>query len=168
MYQAKQNHMPNNNIIKTIALFIIIFPVASFARAEDEASKQMGTWKLNEAQSKLTPGTVKNNMVVYEAAGDKVKVTVDGTGRDGKPAHSEWTGKFDGKEYPVTGDPTSDERSYKKVDASTLELTNKKNGKVTVSGRIVVSADGKTRTVITSGTDAEGKKVKNKAIYDKP
>jgi len=106
-------------------------------------------------------------MVVYEAAGDKVKVTVDGTDRDGKPTHSEWTGKFDGKEYPVTGDPTSDERSYKKVDDRTLELTNKKNGKVTVSGRIVVSADGKSRTVTTSGTDAEGKKIKNKTVYDK-
>jgi hypothetical protein len=148
-------------------LFIIIFSVASFDRAEDEASKHMGTWKLNEAKSKLTPGTGKNNMVVYEAAGEQVKVTVDGTDRDGKATHNEWTGKFDGKEYPITGDPTSDERSYKKLDASTLELTIKKNGKVTVSGRIVVSADGKSRTVTTSGTDAEGKKTKNKAVYDK-
>ena len=159
--------MPNNNIIKTIALFIIVFSVASFARAEDEASKQMGTWKLNDAKSKLTPGMGKNNMVVYEAAGDKVKATVDGTDRDGKATHNEWTGKFDGKEYPVTGDPASDMRSYKKVDDRTLELTIKKNGKVTVSGRIVVSADGKSRTVTTSGTDAEGKKFKNNAVYDK-
>jgi len=94
----------------------------------------------------------------YEAAGDKVKATVDGTDRDGKATHNEWTGKFDGKDYPVTGDPASDERSYMKVDDHTLELTIRKNGKVTVSGRIVVSADGKSRTVTTSGTDAEGKR----------
>ncbi len=127
----------------------------------------MGTWKLNEAKSKLAPGAPKNNTVVYVAAGDNVKVTVDGTDKDGKPIHNEWTGKFDGKDCPVTGDPTSDARSYKTVDAQTLELTVKKDGKVTVSGRIVVSADGKTRTVTTSGTDPQGKKVESTSFYDK-
>ena len=96
-----------------------------------------------------------------------MKVTVDGTDRDGKPTHNEWTGKFDGKDYPVTGDPTSDARSYKKIDDRTLALTVKKDGKVTVSGRIVVSADGKSRTVTTSGTDPQGKEFKNTAVYDK-
>jgi hypothetical protein len=128
---------------------------------------QMGTWKLNETKSKLAPGASKNSTVVLETAGDNVKVTVDGTDRDGKPAHNEWTGKFDGKDYPVTGDSDSDARSYKKVDDRRSELTLKKDGKVTVTGRIVVSADGKTRTVTTSGTDAQGKKFKSTSVYDK-
>ena len=128
---------------------------------------QMGTWKLNEPKSKLAPSMPKNNMVVYETAGDSVKVTIDGTDRDAKPAHNEWTGKFDGKDYPVTGDPTSDARSYKQIDDHTLAFTIKKDGKVTVSGRIVVSTDGKTRTVTTSGTDPQGKKFKSTAVYDK-
>ena len=127
----------------------------------------MGTWKLNEAKSKFAPGAPKNTTVVYAAAGDSIKVTVDGTDADGKATHNEWTGKFDGKDYPLTGDPTSDMRSYKQVDDRTLELTNKKNGKVTVTGKIVVSADGKTRTVTTSGTNAKGEKVENTAVYDK-
>ena|SRR5260221_7092069 len=130
-------------------------------------SPQMGTWKLNESKSKLDPAGPKNDTVVYAAAGDDVKVTVDGTDKDGKATHNEWTGKFDGKDYPVTGDPVSDMRSYKKVDDRTLEITNKKDGKVTVSGRAAVSADGKSRTVHLSGTDAEGKKFKTKAVYDK-
>ena len=128
---------------------------------------QMGTWKLNETKSKIAAGVAKNHTVVYEAAGDDVKVTVDGTDPDGKPTHNEWTGKFDGKDYPVTGDPNSDMRSYKKVDDHTLELTVKKGGKVTTSGRIVVSADGKSRTVTVSGTDPQGKKFKSTAVYDK-
>jgi hypothetical protein len=131
------------------------------------ASPQMGTWKLNEAKSKFPAGASKNTTVVYEAAGDSVKVTVDGVTADGKPTHNEWTGKFDGKDYPLVGDPVSDTRSYKKVDDRTMELTNKKGGKVTVSGRIVVSADGKTRTVTVSGTDAKGIKMKSTAVYDK-
>ena len=131
------------------------------------ASPQMGTWKLNEAKSKFAPGMPKNHTVVYAAAGDNVKVTVDGTDKAGKPAHNEWTGKFDGKDYPVTGDPFSDTRSYKTVDAHTLDLTVKKHGKVTTTGRIVVSANGKSRTVTTSGTDAQGKKFNSMGVYDK-
>jgi hypothetical protein len=127
----------------------------------------MGTWKLNEAKSKLSPGTPKNSTVVYEAAADNVKVTIDGTDSDGKPTHNEWTGKFDGKDYPVTGDPSSDSRSLKKINDHTLTFAVKKGDKVTTTGRIVLSADGKTRTVTTSGTDSKGKKVSGTAVYDK-
>jgi hypothetical protein len=127
----------------------------------------MGTWKLNEAKSKFAPGTAKNTMVVYKEAMGKVKITTDGIDANGKPAHSEWTGKFDGKDYPVTGDPTSDMRSYKKVDDQTVDFMVKKGGKVIVTGRGVVAADGKSRTVTTSGTNAKGKKFKNVAVFDK-
>jgi hypothetical protein len=153
--------MKTRTIVVTLAL---CFAAGTLCFASDP---QMGSWKLNEAKSKIAPGTPKNNTVVYEAAGDKVKVTVDGTDADGKPIHNEWTGKFDGKDHPVTGDPAADARSYKKVNDRTLELTNKKDGKVTVSGHIVVSADGKSRTLTMSGTDAQGKKFKSKAVYDK-
>ena len=127
----------------------------------------MGTWKLNEAKSKFSPGATKNHTVVYEAAGDSVKVTVDGVDGEGKPSHNEWTGKFDGKFYPVTGDPTSDMRSYRKINNHTMALTGKKGGKVTLTGRIVVSANGRTRTVTTTGTDSKGKRFSNRAVYDK-
>ena len=153
--------MKARTIILTLALCFIAGAVG-FA-----SDVNMGTWKLNEAKSKFAPGASKNNTVVYDAAGDNVRVTVDGTDGKGKPTHSEWTGKFDGKDYPVTGDPASDMRSLKKIDDRTLELTVKKDGKVTLTGRIVVAADGKSRTLTTSGTDSKGKKVKNTAVYDK-
>jgi hypothetical protein len=149
---------------KTIVLILACFVLAAVCFASDV---QMGTWKLNEAKSKLAPGVTKNSAVVYEAAGDNVKVTVDGTDSDGKPTHNEWTGKVDGKDYPVTGDPNSDTRSLKKVDDHTLQITAKKGEKVTITGQIVVSADGKTRTVTTNGTDPKGKKFKNISVYDR-
>jgi hypothetical protein len=127
----------------------------------------MGNWKLNEAKSKFSADATKNSMVVYAAAGDSVKITVDGTTADGKAVHSEWTGKFDGKPYPATGDATLDTRTYKMVNATTLSLVNKKGDKVVSSGTIVVSADGKTRTVTTTRTDAKGMKMTDKAVYDK-
>jgi hypothetical protein len=131
------------------------------------ADPQMGHWKLNEAKSKFAPGSPKNTMVVYEAAGDEVKVTVNGVNANGKSTHNEWTGKFDGKNYPVTGDPTSEARSYKKIDDHTLALTMWHHGRVMTTGRIVVSADGKSRTVATNGRDAKGQTFKNTAVYDK-
>jgi len=93
----------------------------------------IGTWKLNEAKSKIAAGSPKLTTVVYEAAGDSVKVTVDGTDGEGKPTHDAWTGKYDGKDYPVTGDPSADTRSYKKINDYTLTFTNKKGDKVTIS-----------------------------------
>ncbi|MGB8011060.1 MAG: hypothetical protein WCF68_05570 [Terriglobales bacterium] len=148
----------------TVVLLVTLLAGATLCFAADA---NIGTWKLNEAKSKISPGSAKNTSVVYEAAGDGVKASVDGVDGQGKPTHSEWAGKFDGKDYPVTGDPNTDTRSLKKVGAHTLELTNKKDGKVTVTGRIVLAADGKSRTLTTSGTDAAGKKVKNTFVYDK-
>jgi RNase P/RNase MRP subunit p29 len=131
------------------------------------SDSQMGTWKLNEAKSKLAAGMPKNSTIVFEASGDSIKVTIDGTDSAGKPTHNEWTGKLDGKDYPVTGDPNSDARSYKQVDDHTLEFSIKKGGKVTISGRVVVSADGKTRTATANGTDPQGKTFKSTSVYDK-
>jgi hypothetical protein len=131
------------------------------------ADATLGTWKLNEGKSTIAPGAPKNNTVIIAAAGDQMKITVDGVTGDGKPAHNEWTGKYDGKEYPVTGDPTTDARAYKKIDDRTIELTNKKGGKATTTGKIVISADGKSRTVTVAGTSPDGKKVSVNAVYDK-
>lgn len=150
---------------RTILMAVLVCLVCltlSFAQ-----NPSLGTWKLNEAKSKIGAGAPKNSTVAIEAAGDDVKVTVDGVDGQGKPSHNEWTGKFDGKDYPVTGDPTSDTRAYKQIDDHTQQLTAKKDGKVTISGKIAVSPDGKTRTVNASGADPSGKKVQTKAVYDK-
>ena len=151
---------------KTVGLILALcFVAAAVCFAADDP--QMGTWKLNEAKSKLTPEGGKNTTVAYEAAGDQVKVTIDGTDKDGKSTHNEWTGKFDGKDYAVTGDPKSDMRSYTKIDDHTLKFTVKKDGKTTVTGRIVVAADGKSRMVTAHGAGEKGKESKEKAAYDK-
>lgn len=151
---------------KTVVLTIALCLFSGAVCFASDAS-QMGTWKLNEAKSKFAPGVSKNTTVVYEAVGDQVKVTTDGIDSAGNPTHSEWTGKFDGKFYPVTGDPNTDERSFKQVNDRTLDLSTRKGGKVVVTGQIVVAADGKSRTVTIHQTDSMGKKVTSTAVYDK-
>lgn len=147
-----------------LTLAAVCFLAAQVAFAQ---SPFMGTWKLNEAKSMLGPEAPKNTTVVYEAAGDNIKVTVDGTDSAGNPTHSEWTGKFDGRDYPVTGSPTADERSYRKIGTHTLSFTQAKDGKVVTTGRIDVSEDGKTRTVTMTETDSKGKKIRIMTFYNR-
>ena len=128
---------------------------------------QMGTWKLNESKSKIPAGVPKNNTVVYAAAGDSIKVTIDGTAADGTATHNEWTGKFDGKDYPSTGNPAEDTRSIKQIDDRTLHVISKKGGKVVLTAHVVVAADGKSRTVTVNGTAAQGKKYTRTEVFDK-
>src|SRR6266850_6008991 len=148
-------------ILPALAVFFVAAVVAS------AASPHMGTWKLNEAKSKFAKGATKNNTVVYEAAGDMTKVTVDGTDSSGGTTHNEWTGKFDGKDYDVSGSPTANKRAYTRVNSRTLTFREKQGGKVVLTGTITVARNGKTRTVTTRGRNAKGKWITNTSVFDK-
>ena len=132
--------------------------------AETDLTKFMGNWKLNEGKSKFAPGASKNMSVTYAPAGDSIKVTTDGVDKDGKPTHTEWTGKFDGKDYPVTGTTEYDSRSYTPASHHSLSMNIKKDGKTVITGTVMVSPDGKSRTVSTKGSEPS---MNNTAVYDK-
>ena len=151
-------------IRRTVLTLVMLFVALTICSAQNPS---LGTWKLNEGKSKIPAGSAKNLTVTYEAAGDSIKGTIDGVDGQGKPTHTEWTGKFDGKDYPVTGDSASDTRAIKQVDDHHYNLTVKKGGKVTMTGKAVIAADGKSRTVTVSGTDAAGAKVESIGVYDK-
>lgn len=126
-----------------------------------------GTWKLNPAKSKLRHAGQRNDWVVYEwAFPNQTKVSVTGVDGKGKRMHTDWVGRFDGKDYAVTGATDEDTRAYTEVNDHTLNFASKKGGKVLQKGRVVVAADGKSRTVTT--WHKQGKKtVTNVAVYDK-
>jgi hypothetical protein len=131
------------------------------------ADVNVGTWKVNAAKSKNLPSDDKNTTVAIAATGDSMKVTMDGIDAKSKPFHDEWTGKFDGKDYPVTGDPDTDTRAYKPINDHTLAITAKKGGKTVETGRVVYAADGKTRTVTENVTNANGTKTTVTEVFDK-
>jgi hypothetical protein len=130
---------------------------------------QVGSWKLNIAKSKYSPGPApKSATTKIEAAGAATKVIVDQVEADGTVRHWEFTANYDGKDTPVTGNnPDADMVARTRVDANTVKTISKKGGKVTTSQTSAVSSDGKTRTVTTTGTNAAGKAVNNVAVYDK-
>jgi len=159
---------------KTIALSLGLILVAGGLYAADPFE---GTWKLNESKSKLTRGTDKDTKIVYNSrlVPDTVAVTTDGVEGNGTPFHSEWKGKFDGKDYAITGDPDANMRSYKKMNDRTLSMTAKKGGEVVLYGLIIVSTDGKSQDVNLASSAAaasvykekKDKGFRNKAVYDK-
>ena len=153
--------MNTKKIVAVTAMFVAAVAVG-FA-----ADPNVGTWKLNEAKSKIPAGAARNITVVYTVAGDSYKCVVDGVDAAGKSAHNEWTGKFDGKDYPVTGDATADMRSLKLVKPGHYELANKKDGKAVLTGTLDFSNDNKTRTLTMHTTDAAGKKITSVAVYDR-
>ena len=129
----------------------------------------MGTWKLDPAKSKYSPGPPpKSTMTKNLPYGkDGLHVIVDGVDAQGNPTHTEYTAQFDGKEYPVQNDPNRDTVILKRVDAYTMEATYKKAGKVASTSRVVVSKDGKTFTVSLTGKNAKGETVNNTAVFEK-
>src|SRR5690242_8488397 len=137
-------------------------PMSLSAQATDPAS---GTWELNLAKSKFSPGPPpKSQTRTFEVAGADVKYTLKGIDAEGKPTLVQYTAKYDGKDYPVTGSPDFDAISLKRVDAVTTEATTKKGGKVVGTTKRVVSKDGKTLTLTTIGTNAKGQAVNNVTV----
>ncbi|MGA9564383.1 MAG: hypothetical protein WBS19_02555 [Candidatus Korobacteraceae bacterium] len=149
-------------IVLTLTLCLLGLSAAFAAE-----NPNMGTWKLNEAKSKIPAGAGKNTTVVYSAAGDETKVTTDGVDASGQSTHSEWTGKFDGKPYPVTGMSSVDARAVTAKGDRSLEINNMKDGKSVGTGKVELAKDGKSRTLDTDGMAADGKKYHAKYVYDK-
>lgn len=150
---------------KTISLGVLLCVAAAAMCFANNPT--LGTWKLNESKSTFGDGAGKNTLVVWEKVGDQDKCTVDGTDADGNKTHTVWTGKLDGKDYPVTGDAQADTRSFKLNGEHKIDMVSKKNGKTVGDGTIVVAEDGKTRTVTNTMTNAKGEKVTSTLAYDK-
>jgi hypothetical protein len=146
----------------------LVLAIAGTALAQ-AGSSNLGTWKLNLAKSTFAPGTApKSATFTNVVAGAGVKTTSDTVRADGTAVHAEYTVVYDGKENPIAGNSLNgDTVAGTRVDANTLTFVYKKNGKVTVTSTNVVSADRKTYTVTSKGTNTLGQTVNTVALYDK-
>ena len=151
--------------------FAAVFVVFAAARSQvtfAQTDPHVGTWVLNVAKSKYTPGPApKEQTSIYAMAGQGIKVSTKAVGADGKPTTTEFTAMFDGKDHPVTGNADYDATMMKRVDSHTIEFMRTKGGKMAQTATSVVSKDGKTRTVTTTGVNAQGQKINNVAVFEK-
>ena len=132
------------------------------------ADQHSGTWKMNPAKSKYSPGPAPKSITVkIDSDADNIKLSSDGIDAAGNPTHVEYTAKYDGKDYPITGVPNADTVSVKRIDSNTVETKMKSAGQVVMTVRSTVSKDGKMRTSVFKGKDAQGRDVNNVVVYDK-
>jgi hypothetical protein len=153
--------------IRTLIVLLLCCFALSVAAASPDP--HVGTWKLNIAKSKYSPGPAPKEVTMkIEAKGaNGYHLTQTGADAAGKPIKIDFTANYDSKDTPVTGVTNTDTIAVKRVDANTSESTLKKGGKVVMTVTSVVSKDGKTRTSTFKGTDANGIPVNNVAVYDK-
>lgn len=156
----------SNGILVVLAGIVVAFVVGINAQAPKGLE---GTWKLNVAKSKFSPGPAPKSMTVtYSAVGaDGMKIVVDMTPPTGAAQHWEMTATYDGKESPVKGNPSADTISAKRINDLTGESTFKKGGKVTATNHRTLSADGKTLTIVSKGVTEDGKPRNDTQVFEK-
>jgi hypothetical protein len=153
--------MTTRRVFMAAVLVGIMVGAAALAQSSDPL---VGTWKINPEKTK----GAKSGTTVIEAAGQGLKWAVDLVGTDGSTSHWSFIANYDGKDVPITGNsPYGNTVSLTRVDAKTVKLTAKQDGKVTTTSTIVLSADGKTRTTTTKGTDPKGQAVDVMSVYEK-
>ena len=154
----------NRYVVFTVTLLVALALSVTVAVADQHS----GTWKMNPAKSKYSPGPAAKNLTLKVDSDEKgVKIDSEGTDGEGNPTHVQYDAKFDGKDYPVTGIPDGDMVVVKRIDANTIQTTIKKGDQVVMTVTAKVSADGKTRTSTFKGKDAQGHAVHNVVVYDK-
>jgi hypothetical protein len=132
------------------------------------ADNWLGTWKVDLAKSKYSPGPAPRSYILkFEATPVGIQFTGDGVNADGKATHSMFLSKYDGKDVPYKGNPDADTASPRKIDDNSYDNTWKRGGKETITAKVAISADGKTMTITQTGTNAKGEAVNNTIVYDK-
>lgn len=153
-------------LVVVVPVVLVWLTVGAWAQAPKGLE---GTWKLNVAKSKFSPGPAPKSMTItYSMVGaDGMRIVVATTPAEGEAQKWEMTAHYDGKDHPVKGNPNADTIMVKQIDDRTGESTFKKDGKVTATNRRVLSADGKTLTITSTGTTADGKPRKDIQVFER-
>jgi hypothetical protein len=132
--------------ISRLVIAAAVCALASLATAQG-TDRLAGTWQLNVAKSDFQAGKpAKSQTTTLHAMDGGIHEVVERINADGTTTKWDVMVKYDGRDYPVKGDPSRDTVAMTKVDHNTVDVVNKKAGTVVSRMRIVVAADGKTRT----------------------
>jgi len=139
--------------------------------ARVEGQSLVGAWKVNFAKSTFSPAVPpeKSQISTWEAlGGGQFKNTIDIVDAKGQSRHLEIVLRFDdGVDYPMKGADQPTTRTYKRLNDRDFEYVQKVNGKVMATSRSVTAPDGRTRTNTTTGTDAQGRPLKNVVHWER-
>jgi catechol 2,3-dioxygenase-like lactoylglutathione lyase family enzyme len=127
------------------------------------------TWTLNPAKSHYMDGFrgSRSTVTKVELWEGGIRYVTDSVNAEGQKGHTEWSAKFDSKDYPVTGVPPVDSYAVQRIDDRTYTVIAKKDGVRTTLSTTTISADGKVRTVRQTGAQVGGRDVDNTLVYEK-
>jgi len=146
--------------VSVVLLMMIAVSLAlALVAAATDAGLAVGTWK------KASATGVESAQIVAQT--NSFRLVLNTVDPNGNPIHAEFTGKQDGKDYPVTGLPNADTVSLVKIDAQTFDCLYKKGGKAVRTERIVISKNGKRATVFKKGSDQTGLDAIVVSVWDK-
>lgn len=146
---------------------VLALAIPALQVSAQSADPVNGTWNLNLAKSKFSGSPPQSEMRTYEVSGDSVKTSTDRVDSQGKRVHTEAAPKYDGKDYPIIGNPDADTVAVTRVDAYSTASTLKKAGRTVIKTTRSVAKDGKTMTITVKGTNAKGEKIDNVLVFDK-
>lgn len=156
---------PGRHVRALVGITLCALGIVVTAQAPDPA---VGKWNLNVAKSKFTPGPApKSTTATISTTGAAYRVVVEAVSADGAKVNWEYTASFDGKPHPVKGNPDGDMVVAKRVNASSVDTSYTLKGKATTNNSRVVSADGKTMTVTSTGTNGQGQKINNVQVFER-
>jgi ketosteroid isomerase-like protein len=136
--------------------------------ATQAGDPQAGTWELNVARSKYSPGPPPRSQTrTYEVTGQQVRSVQKGIDAEGKPTLVQFTANYDGKDYPYSGSPDYDTVALTRVDNFTASFTQKRAGNGALTGTRVISQDGKAMTISGKGTNAKGQPTDIMLVFEK-
>lgn len=152
------------------SLAILLLFLTAFAAGQQPASDnlELGTWKLNLTKSSFNPGPPPRSEIrSYEQTDGGVKFTQRGVTADGRNTLVQFTARYDGKDYPLTGSASVDSVALTLIDSFTAEAIEKKDGQKIFTIRRVISKEGKTMTVTSTGTTKQGRNIDNTMVFDR-
>jgi hypothetical protein len=159
-------HLGSRQVYLPAVVAVGLVVVLAGTSLAQSGNSSLGTWKLRGPMPSVGAGSPTSVVLTYEAAGTGVKATLDVMGANGALAHLEFSGQYDGKDNPVTGSgQVGAVVALTRLDANTVRLVHKVDGKVIVTETAVVSSDGKTMTI--TNTDAQGNPAEGSAVWDR-
>jgi hypothetical protein len=147
--------------------FALMLAISWAALSAGSKDPVVGTWQLNLQKSTFAPGPApKSQTNTYVREGDLVTMTAEGVDAKGNRISQEWSAKYDGNDYPVTGSSMFDSVALKR-EKDAVVATRKKNGKVVSTATRVISEDGKEMRVTTKGTNEKGEPFTYVMVFDR-
>ena len=154
-------------LVRSTAGFAICVSAALGFALAAQTDPMIGDWKLNVAKSKYSPGPPpRSSALNVHQFGEGLMAMFDNVNANGKSVQPMFTVICNGRSHAVTGAANADAMSCRRPNPNTQEYTNMKGGRVTSTGTIVISQDGRTMTFTSKGTNANGP-VDNVAVYER-